>query len=154
MQLPRAALEVVMLAPIVLAILVAHAPVIAQAATQQPPASPVQTPAEPWPPAGVLRKGDGVTLPRLIKEAKPRYTADAMRAGVEGGIKMEAVVQTDGTVGEVRVVRSLDKKYGLDEEAVKTLKRWLFAPGTKDGVAVPVVVEVEMTFTLRVQKSK
>jgi hypothetical protein len=46
-----------MFAPFVLAILVAHAPVTAQAsATQQPPASTAQTTAEkPWPPAGVVR---------------------------------------------------------------------------------------------------
>jgi protein TonB len=62
---------------------------------------------------------------------------------------MEAVVQTDGTVAEVRVVRSLDKKFGLDEEAVKTLKQWRFEPGKKGGVAVPVLIEVEMTFTVR-----
>jgi hypothetical protein len=36
---------------------------------------------------------------------------------------VEAVVQTDGTVGEVRVVRSLDKTHGMDEEAVRTVKQ-------------------------------
>ena len=57
-------------------------------------------------------------------------------------------MRADGTVGEVRVVRSLDKRYGLDDEAVKALKQWQFTAGQKDGVAVPVVVEVEMTFTI------
>ena len=140
-----------MLAPVVLAIFVAYAPVIGQArASQQPPASPAQTTAEkPWPPVGVFRPdaGSGVTPPRVVEGPKPHFLADAMRANVQGSLKMEAVVQTDGTVGEVRVVRSLDKEFGLDDEAVKTLKRWRFEPGKKDGVAVPVLVEVEMTFT-------
>jgi TonB family protein len=62
---------------------------------------------------------------------------------------MEAVVLPDGTVGDVRVVRSLDKRYGVDDEAVKALKQWQFTPGkNKDGVSVPVVIEVEMTFTV------
>jgi TonB family protein len=61
---------------------------------------------------------------------------------------MEAVVRADGTVGQVRVVRSLDKRYGQDDECVKALKQWQFMPGQKDGVAVPVVVEVEMTFSI------
>lgn len=145
-----------MFAPIVLGILVAHAAATAQAsAAQQPPAPPVQTtPEKPWPPAGVFRPGDGVMLPRLIKETRPGYTADAVKAGVQGGIKMEAVVEADGTVGEVRVVHSLDRKFGLDEEAVKTVKQWRFAPGTKDDVAVPVLVEVEMTFTIGLPKRK
>ena len=118
-------------------------------ATQQPPPSPAQTtPEKRWPPAGVFRQGGGVTLPRLVKETKPHYNADAMRAKVQGAVIVEAVVRTDGTVGEIRVVRSLDKKYGMDAEVVETVKLWRFAPGKKDGVAVPVLVEVEMTFAM------
>ena len=45
-------------------------------------------------------------------------------------------------------MRVLDKRYGLDDESVKALKQWQFTPGQKDGVAVPVIVEVEMTFTI------
>jgi protein TonB len=140
-----------MLTRIVLGILVAHAPVTSQGvATQQPTASPAQTTSEkPWPPAGVFRHSDGVTLPRVVKETKPHLPAGAHKANVQGVVMMEAVVQTDGTVGEVRVIRSLDKKFGVDEEAVKTLKRWRFTPGKKDGVAVPVLIEVEMTFVMR-----
>ena len=84
----------------------------------------------------------------MTKEVKVSYTPDALRAKVQGGVALEAVVRADGTVGEVRVVRSLDKRYRLDDEAVKALKQWQFTPGQKDGAAVPVVVEVEMTFTL------
>lgn len=72
-----------------------------------------------------------------------------MRAKVEGGVLLEAVVQTDGTVGEVCVKRSLDRQFGLDDEAIATVKKWKFTAGTKDGVAVPVLVEIEMTFSLR-----
>ena len=64
-------------------------------------------------------------------------------------VHVEAVIETDGTVGEVRVSRSLDKQFGLDDQAVKTVKEWLFMPAQKDGVAVPVLIEIEMTFTLR-----
>ena len=63
--------------------------------------------------------------------------------------RLEAVVQTDGTVGEVRVKRSLDRQFGLDDEAVATVKKWKFTAGTKDGVAVPALVEIEMTFSLK-----
>jgi protein TonB len=144
-----------MLAPVVLTLLMAHpffaVPLAGQTSSfQQPPASPGQTtPDQPWPPAGVFRQGPGVTAPRVVKEAKPGYTGEAMRAKIQGAVFMEAVVQADGTVGEVRVTRSLDRKFGLDEECINTVKKWQFTPGTKDGVAVPVLVEVEMTFTIR-----
>ena len=52
-------------------------------------------------------------------------------------------------MGEVKVTRSLDAAFGLDQPAVKAMKRWTFKPGTKDGKPVPVRVSVEMTFTLK-----
>jgi TonB family protein len=115
-----------------------------QAAAQQPP--PAQ---ETWPPANVVRMGKAITSPAIVKETKPGYTADAMRAKIQGTVELEAIVLIDGSVGEVRVVRSLDKEYGLDEQAVKALKQWRFKPGMKDGVAVPVLVTVEMSFSIR-----
>jgi len=135
---------------LVSAMLVASPPLDAQATGgQQPPSAAPQAPVEaPWPPEGVYRPGNGVTMPRMIKDVRPSYTADAMRARIGGSILLEAVVQTDGTVGEVRVKRSLDQRYGLDDAAVAAVKKWQFAAGTKDDVAVPVVVEVEMAFAI------
>jgi len=45
------------------------------------------------------------------------------------------------------VTTSLDA--GLDQEAIKAVKQWRFEPGTKDGKPVPVLMTIEMTFTLR-----
>jgi periplasmic protein TonB len=87
--------------------------------------------------------------PRLIKEVKPNYTGEAMRAKIQGEVWMEAVVMPDGSVGQVSITRSLDPNFGLDEEAVRTVKQWRFAPGTRQGQPVAVLVEVQMTFTLR-----
>jgi len=102
------------------------------------------------PPAGAQVAPQGrPTNPRVLREVKPVYTADAWRAKIEGAVIVECIVQADGTVGDVRVIKSLDSAYGLDAEAVKAAKQWRFVPGTKDGVAVPVTVAIELTFTLR-----
>ncbi len=140
-----------MLTSIALALLIAQAPVtVPGSAGQTTATSPAQVSSEkPWPPSGVARVGAGVAAPRLLKDVKPKYTADARSANVQGSVGMEVVVKTDGSVGDVRVQRSLDREYGLDDEAVRAVKQWRFAAGTKDGVAVPVLVEVEMTFALR-----
>jgi periplasmic protein TonB len=98
--------------------------------------------------AQVYKPGDGVTLPRLIREVKPNYPQAAKDAKIQGSVTVSAVVLEDGKVGEVTVTRSLDTKYGLDEEAVKCVKKWLFTPGTKDGKPVAVLVEIEIAFTL------
>ena len=121
---------------------------VAEGSVQQAPAVASQ-PAHAWPPPGVTRIGPQITAPRAIKERQPRYTAEALKAKIQGNIGLEVVVRTDGTVGDVRVARSLDKEHGLDDEAVKAVKQWRFAPGTKDGAAVPVLVEIEVTFSLR-----
>jgi protein TonB len=98
---------------------------------------------------GVYRPGNGVELPRILREVKPQYTADAMRAKVQGVVELEAVVLPDGSVGDVRVTHSLDPVFGLDEEAIKAVKQWRFAPGTRLGQPVAVLVGIELTFTLR-----
>lgn len=100
---------------------------------------------------GAARPGNGIMPPTLIRpEAKPNYTAEAMRAKIQGRVTLEAVVSPDGTVGEVRIVRSLDPTFGLDQEAIRTARLWRFQPGTNRlGEAVPVLVVIEMDFTLR-----
>ena len=57
------------------------------------------------------------------------------------------MVETDGSVGDVRVTKSLDED--LDLEAVKAVRQWRFEPGKKDGKAVRVQITLEMTFTLK-----
>ena len=98
---------------------------------------------------GVYRPGSGIELPRLLREVKPQYTAEAMRAKIQGTVLLECVVQSDGTIGKVDVVRSLDPTFGLDQEAMKAVRLWRFAPGTRQGQPVAVLVTVELTFTLR-----
>lgn len=98
---------------------------------------------------GAYRPGNGVTNPVLVREVKPNYTAEAMRAKIQGVVWLEAVVMENGSVGQVRVTRSLDPTFGLDQEAERTVKKWMFRPGTRLGQPVPVLIEIEMSFTLR-----
>jgi len=115
-----------------------------------PRLDPRPKPAEPSFAPGVARGGEfGLTLPKVLSDVKPSYTAEAMKAGIRGAVGMEVLVLASGGVGDVRVVKSLDPTHGLDAEAVKCMKQWRFAPGARDGKPVPVVVKVEMTFTLR-----
>jgi protein TonB len=89
------------------------------------------------------------TMPRVVSEVKPDYTPEAKQQRIQGIVELSVVVKDDGTVGDVKVTRSLDDKYGLDEQAVTAMKKWRFKPGTKDGKPVAVEVTVEMAFKLR-----
>ena len=93
--------------------------------------------------------GPGVTTPVVIEQVKPQYTADAMRAKVQGAVWLECIVLPDGTVGDVRIARSLDSRFGLDEEAIAAARRWRFKPGLLNGRPVPVAITIELTFSLR-----
>jgi TonB family protein len=86
---------------------------------------------------------DGVTLPKVIKQVRAQYPSTDIRE--QGTVTMECVVQSDGKVGEVTVVQSLEPR--LDEAAVAALKQWEFEPGTRNGEPVAVRVAVEMAFS-------
>ena len=71
-----------------------------------------------------------------------------MRNKVQGQVAVEAVVLADGTVGDVRLVTSLDPDFGLNQAAVDTAKQWVFRPA-RDGNLKPVPVVIMLTFDLK-----
>ncbi len=99
--------------------------------------------------AQVYDPGNGVTLPVVVRQVQAHYTPAAMGARLEGTVVLQSVVLADGTVGEVRVIQSLDTEHGLDEQAIVAMKQWIFKPGQRDGKPVAVRIHCEMTFTLR-----
>jgi len=96
---------------------------------------------------GPYRPGAGIDPPTLQREIRALYTDDARRRGIEGDVVLEIVVRRDGSVGDVRVRRSLDR--GLDQRAIDAVRQWRFAPARRQGVAVDVIVEVAVGFKLR-----
>jgi len=52
-------------------------------------------------------------------------------------------------VGKAEVIRSLDRNFGLNQEALKAVRQWRFYPGMRQNQPVPVLVSIELTFTLR-----
>jgi protein TonB len=98
---------------------------------------------------GPMLPGNGVTMPVEIQKGIPRYTSEAMRARIQGAIMVECVVQTSGVCTDIRVKRSFDPAFGLDQEAIKAAAQWRFRPGRLGGEAVPVIVTMEIAFALR-----
>jgi protein TonB len=58
-------------------------------------------------------------------------------------------VVPDGTCANAQVTKSLDRTFGLDEQALIAARQWRFKPGVRQGEPVPVLVTIELTFTLR-----
>ena len=96
---------------------------------------------------GPYQPGAGIDPPSLLREVKATYTDDARRRGIEGEVVLEIVVRFDGSVGDVRVRRGLER--GLDQRAIEAVKQWRFAPAKRRGTPVDVVVEISVEFKLR-----
>jgi len=96
----------------------------------------------------VYEPGNGVSLPMVVKEVKPQYTARARDMRIQGSVLLRAVVLENGHIGEnIEVLRSLDTD--LDQQAIGALKQWEFKPGMKEGKPVAVRISCELTFTLK-----
>jgi protein TonB len=97
---------------------------------------------------GVYRAGGSVSAPRLIKEVKPAYTKEALRARIQGTVMLEAVITSDGCTSQLRIVRSLDPG-GLDEDALTAVSQWRFEPGRLGATPVDVLVTIALDFAIR-----
>jgi TonB family protein len=98
---------------------------------------------------GVYQIGNGVTSPDILYKTSPQYTAEAMRAKIQGTALLNGVVMPDGTLQDIRIARSLDGTFGLDQEAIKCVRQWRFRPGMRFGKPVAVAVTIEVAFNLR-----
>ncbi len=93
-----------------------------------------------------LRQGQDTTAPVPVYRTQPKYTSSALRARIQGIVRVMVEIRTDGTVADAQVVQSLDKTHGLDEEALKAAKAWRFRPAIKDGKPIPFKVVIELEF--------
>jgi TonB family protein len=109
-------------------------------------------PFRPDLPRPAQRAQEGLVGPQPMKTATPRYTDAAKKARIEGMVELEAVILADGTVGETRVIKSIDAVLGLDDEAAKAFKAWKFMPATRFGQPLACVVVGVLRFDLFLER--
>ncbi len=85
-----------------------------------------------------------LTAPVATQKVDPAYPLELMRHNVQGTVTLYAVIRGDGSVGDVRVLRSVDDR--LDEYARQALSRWRFRPATKNGSTVDLEAVVAIPF--------
>ena len=107
-----------------------------------PPPPPPPPPAPPKP----VRIGGQVGAPALVSRIEPEYPPLAVAAHLEGMVILEALVDVDGHVQEVRVLRSVGF---LDKAAIEAVRQWQYAPLTLNGVPTPFVLTVTLNFALK-----
>ncbi len=92
-------------------------------------------------------RGGELTAPVALTKVDPAYPPDLVRDRIEGTVTVYAVIHSDGSVGELRVLRSVDER--LDTNAMTALSHWRFRPGTKNGAPVELEAVVQIPFVLR-----
>ncbi len=124
--------------------------------TARPPATPVRTP----PPTPAPRKaprpvqeGDLVALtkdvkpPAKISGPTPEYPKEARKKKLQGTVTLEMIVTEKGEPIELKVTESVGE--ALDQAVLEAVRKWRFAPATKDGTKVRVRWQTRHTFILK-----
>ena len=74
---------------------------------------------------------------------QPVYPSFAKAAGIQGMVVLSVVVDENGRVRDVKVIKSVP---GLSESAVVAVRQWVFLPGTREQHAVAALVVVPVVF--------
>jgi len=101
-------------------------------------------PAEP---EGPIRVGGDVAPPVKITSPPPQYTEIARKARVQGVVIVEAIIDKQGNVTNVKILKGLPM--GLDTAAADAVKKWRFEPATLNGKPVAVIYNLTVNFRLQ-----
>ena len=125
----------------------ARASVAVRAAGVAPPPPPPPPLGGGAPPPGApVRVGGNIKPPTKVRDVRPIYPADAMRAQIQGVVILETTIDASGRVEDARVLRSIPM---LDQAAVDAVMQWEFVPTLLNGAPVPVIMTVTVNFTLQ-----
>ncbi len=94
----------------------------------------------------VLRQNMVDQKARLLTGFESPSNDFAQQAGVAGVAEYHVVVGRDGKAGEIAISRPIG--FGLDENAVSSIRRATFQPAMKGGQTVPVVLDLMVEFRI------
>ena len=113
---------------------------IVPSAIVPPPPPPPQVVAR-----GPVRVGGAITAPALVSRVEPVYPRLAVSAHVQGVVILEAVVDREGRVESVKVLRSIPL---LDDAAAAAVRQWRYSPLLLNGRPERFVLTVTVSFSL------
>ena len=108
-------------------------------------AAAAKTDYRPSDPA-VLRESMADKKARLVTQFEPPSNQYAQDHGVAGMCLYHVVIGADGKPGEIAVARPIG--FGLDENAVDSIRKVTFEPAIKDGKPVPVLLDLVVEFRI------
>jgi protein TonB len=109
------------------------------------PPPPPPLPPPPPPRIGPVRIGGQIKEPALLYRVEPVYPGVAISANIEGTVILEAIVDEEGRVETVKVLRSATV---LDRAAMNAVKQWRYSPVVLNGKPEKFILTVAITFHL------
>lgn len=109
-------------------------------------AIPDAPPAPPMP-EGPIEMTAEIRKPERLYAPQPRYTELARRARIQGTVIMRAVIDRQGDVTELELLRGLSM--GLSEASLETVRQWKFKPATLHGKPISVYFNLTVHFKLQ-----
>jgi TonB family protein len=102
-------------------------------------------------PVSLLGQMEPVTLSErtaeelLLEKVPPSYPAQALKAGLQGPVVLQAWIGKDGSIQDLKLVNG---SFLLAQAAVDAVKQWRYKPYVRNGVAVEAETYVTVNFTL------
>jgi TonB family protein len=81
----------------------------------------------------------------LLDKVQPSYPEQALKAGLQGAVVLQAWIGRDGSIRDLKLV---DGSLLLGQAAVKAVKQWRYKPYLRNGVAVEAETYVTVNFRL------
>jgi protein TonB len=95
--------------------------------------------------SGPVRTSGSEQQKKLVTKVTPVYPADAKAKGIEGTVKLEAVINKDGTVKEVKALSGPEE---LIPSSIEAVRQWVYEPTTVNGKPVEVITDINVNYTL------
>jgi TonB family protein len=84
-------------------------------------------------------------MPQVLSEVRPQYPEDAKAERKEGSVVLSVLVDTEGTVRQVKVIEGEDVFKG---PALEAMKKFKFKPATMEGKNIAVRIRYTLRFIL------
>jgi TonB family protein len=102
--------------------------------------------------ANIKVVSEGVTPPKVLNSIDPSSNEYAQKYGIAGMELLRTVVDASGIPRQIAIARPIG--FGLDEKAVEAVKHSRFQPAIQNGQAVPVVIDMVVTFRIYSNRTK
>jgi TonB family protein len=94
---------------------------------------------------GTLKISQGVSQGLLIKRVQPRYPQNALAIRIQGAVQLEATINKEGNISNLRVVKG---DAVLARAATEAVRQWRYKPYYLNGEPVDIETQITVNFKL------